>query len=74
MDVTVKLYAGLQRDKPAQLSVQLGEPANVNDLLQKMHFAQHDVEIIAVNGILGQYDTPLNNGDKVSLMPFIGGG
>lgn len=74
MVVRVKLYAWLQQKKEAVVTVSLPEPSVVNDLLREMGFAQHDVCVIAVNGVLSQYDTPLNNGDKVSLIPFICGG
>lgn len=74
MQVDVKLYAGLQQGKGAHKGVTLPEPACVADLLRALDLAEHDVELVAVNGELGQYDTPLHNGDKVSLMPFIGGG
>lgn len=74
MMVSVKLYAWLQQKKGAALTVSLPEPSVVADLLREMGFAQHDVCVIAVNGVLGQYDTPLHNGDKVSLIPFICGG
>lgn len=74
MEVSVKLYASLQTGKESRLSARLSEPAVVADLLQELNLAQHDVEIIAVNGSLSRFDTPLRHGDKVSLTPFIGGG
>ncbi len=74
MVVEVKLYAWLQQKKGALVTVSLHESSVVADLLREMGFAQHDVCVIAVNGVLGQYDTPLHNGDKVSLIPFICGG
>jgi molybdopterin converting factor small subunit len=74
MVVSVKLYAWLQQKGGAVVSVSLNEPSAVADLLREMGLAQHDVCVIAVNGVLGQHDTPLHNGDKVSLIPFICGG
>lgn len=74
MQVSVKLYPGLQHAKGSCFTIQLREPAVVADLLQELGFGQHEVEVVAVNGELRQYDTPLHHGDTVSLMPFIGGG
>ncbi len=74
MVVSVKLYAWLQQKKGAVVTVSLPEPSVINDLLREMGFAQHEVCVIAVNGVLGQHDTPLHDGDKVSLIPFICGG
>jgi sulfur carrier protein ThiS len=74
MEVTVKLYAGLQKNGKDRLSVRLSEPAVVDDLLRELGLARHDVELVAVNGVLAQFGATLHNGDMVSLMPFIGGG
>jgi sulfur carrier protein ThiS len=74
MEVAVKLYPGLPHAKGSRISIRMREPAVVADLLQELGFGELDVEIVAVNGVLGQYDTPLHHGDSVSLIPFIGGG
>ncbi len=74
MELTVKLYPGLQHAKGSRLTIHLREPAAVADLLQELGFGQHEVEVVAVNGELRQYDAPLHHGDTVVLMPFIGGG
>lgn len=74
MEVAVKLYAGLRRTHGPSVSMRLAGPALVADLLRELGVAELDVEIVAVNGELGQFDTPLHDGDRVSLMPFIGGG
>jgi sulfur carrier protein ThiS len=74
MEVAVKLFPGLRHDQGSRMSVQMREPAVVADLLRELGFGELDVEVVAVNGVLGQYDTPLHAGDSVSLIPFIGGG
>lgn len=74
MNVAVKLYPGLEHAQGPRMSIQLREPAVVADLLQELGFGELDVEIISVNGVLGQYDTPLRDGATVSLIPFMGGG
>ncbi len=74
MEVAVKLYPGLRHARGSRMSIQLREPAVVAHLLRELGFNELDVEIVAVNGVLGQYDTPLRHGATVSLIPFIGGG
>lgn len=74
MEVAVKLYPGLQHAEGSRMSLQLREPAVVADLLRVLGFTELDVEIVSVNGMLGRYDTPLRDGDKISLIPFMGGG
>ncbi len=74
MEVDVKLYPGLPHAKGSRMPIQLREPAVVADLLRELGFNELDVEIVAVNGVLGQYDTPLHDGATVSLIPFMGGG
>jgi len=74
MEVTVKLYPGLQHAQGSRMSIQLREPAVVADLLRELDFGEIDVEVVAVNGVLSQYNTPLHSGDSVSLIPFMGGG
>ena len=74
MEVAVKLYPGLPHAQGSRMTIRMREPAVVADLLRELGFNELDVEIISVNGVLSQYDTPLHDGDKVSLIPFIGGG
>jgi len=74
MEVAVKLYGGLAQQTRGRTAVTLAEPAVAADLLRSLGLADHDVEIIVVNGDIAQFDTPLHHNDKVSLMPFIGGG
>lgn len=74
MKVDVKLYPGLPHALGPRLTIPLRECAVVSDLLRELGFTELDVEIISVNGMLGQYDTPLHDGASVSLIPFMGGG
>ena len=76
MEVAVKLFGGLQHGiiKGSCVVVRMRESAVVSDLLGELFLEQHDVEIITVNGFPSQFDTPLHDGDKVSLLPFMGGG
>ncbi len=74
MEVAVKLFPGLRHAHGSRMSVQMREPSVVADLLWELGFGELDVEVVAVNGVLSQYDTPLHAGDSVSLIPFIGGG
>lgn len=46
----------------------------MRDLMAEIEIAVEDVSLIFVNGKSGAYNQVLEDGDKVSLLPSIGGG
>jgi molybdopterin converting factor small subunit len=52
----------------------LEEPATIDTLLDHLAIKQHEVGSVYVNGEYGIFSHPLADGDRVTLLPLIGGG
>jgi molybdopterin synthase sulfur carrier subunit len=73
--VEIRLYASLQKWKPSPAAgYELGGAKTVGELLALHAIPEDEVAIIMINGKRGRLDTPLADGDSVSLFPLIGGG
>ena len=75
INIEAKLYASLRRlkDEPT-FRRSLREPCLVLDFLRKEGIPDKDVAIIMLNGDRAKLDSPLSDGDVLSLFPSIGGG
>ena len=74
MRVRVSLYSALRIDRFSEAEVELPEGATVNDLLEKLGLPQQDVGIVMVNARSGTFQQRLQQGDRITLIPPIGGG
>jgi sulfur carrier protein ThiS len=74
MDVQVDLFETLKRLRPADGRVRLPDGARVSDLLAALGIAVADVGILMVNREDGRFDQELRDGDRVTVIPPIGGG
>jgi len=74
MEVEVTLYSPLQENRFSQGTVSLAEPASIDTLLQHLTIEQHEVGSVYVNGNGSTFNHPLVTGDRVTLLPLIGGG
>ena len=74
MDIEVKLYAPLQQKNRSRLLVSLDQPATIDTLLRYLEIEQHQVESVYVNGRDSTFSQSLFSGDRVTLLPLIGGG
>ena len=74
MEVEVTLYSPLQNNRFSKATVNLAEPASINSLLQHLTIEQHEVGSVYVNGKGSIFTHPLVSGDRVTLLPLIGGG
>ncbi len=74
MDIEVKLYAPLPQKNLSRAVVNLDEPATVVTLLRYLEIEQHQVESVYVNGRDSTFSQSLFSGDRVTLLPLIGGG
>lgn len=79
MNIEIHLYATLARylppdarDKSCSLSLPRG--AAVMDVIKALGILESSVKLIFVNGVHGQRDTALADGDRVGLFPPVGGG
>ena len=74
MQVTVELFSYFRQGRFKQSSIELPRGATVADLLMQLQINRSDVGIIVINGIPGTSGTLLQSGDRVTLIPLIGGG
>ncbi len=79
MKVEVRLFANLAKllppgsqKKRATLTVRKG--TTVNDLLDKLNIPSRITNIVMVNGVQGDREAELAEGDVVSVFPPIAGG
>ena len=74
MDIEVKLYAPLRHKNLSRVLVSLGQPATIETLLRYLSIEQHQVESVYINGRDSTFSQSLVPGDRVTLLPLIGGG
>lgn len=74
MDVEVSLFESLKDRRPEGGRVPLPTGARVSDLLAALGIAVADVGILMVNREDGRFDQELRDGDRVTVIPPIGGG
>ena len=72
--VTVTLYPPLRDQLFAKADVEVASPASVATLLDHLDIKAEKVESIYVNSRETGFNHPLSDGDRVSLLPMIGGG
>lgn len=74
MNIEITLYPPLRKKLFSRVPVSLVSPATVNTLLQHLAIEQHQIGSVYVNGNDTTFHQPLVTGDRVSLLPLIGGG
>jgi molybdopterin synthase sulfur carrier subunit len=74
MKITVKLFATLQRDRFIEKGIEIAPNKRVADVLADIGINPQEAAIIFINGIHGQLDSALKEGDVLALFPPIGGG
>ena len=74
MQVVVELFSYFRRGRFTKKNVELSRGDSVADLLSQLQIDLSDVGIIVINGTPGTTGTLLQSGDRVTLIPIIGGG
>jgi molybdopterin converting factor small subunit len=74
MNVYVELYATLRKGRFVKASLNLNDRSTIGDLLAKLKITRDDVGILIVNKRDATFDQELFQGDKVTVIPPIGGG
>jgi len=74
MDVEVELFEPLKCRRPADGRVRLADGAQVSDLLAALGIGVDDVGVLMVNRQDGRFDQELHDGERVTIIPLIGGG
>jgi len=74
MDVDVTLYPPLQNNRFNKATVTLAEPATIDTLLEHLVIKQYEVGSVYINGENSTFNHTIESGDRVVLLPLIGGG
>ncbi len=74
MEVEVRLFASLRRDRFRHGKLDVPEEATARDVLDRLRIAPREVAILLVNGYDAAVDRPLRANDVLSLFPLVAGG
>ena len=74
MEIEVSLFATFQQGRFVRQRVSLPAKATAVDLLDMLKIAPDDVGILVVNRRDAPLNQSLSEGDRVTLIPVIGGG
>jgi len=74
MDVDVTLYPPLQNNRFNRATVSLADPATIDTLLEHLVIKQYEIGSVYINGKNSTFNQTIESGDRVVLLPLIGGG
>ena len=74
MDVDVTLYPPLQNNRFSKGTVSLADPATIDTLLEHLVIKQYEIGSVYINGKNSTFNHTIESGDRVVLLPLIGGG
>ena len=72
--IEVRLFATLRQGREKIIMLESEPVSTVSDILRKLDIPAEEVSILLVNGFHKKTETPLQDGDIVSLFPPVGGG
>ncbi len=74
MEIKVRLFATLRENRGKELMIKISDGNTVKEIISELGIAKEEVAILLINGRDGLLDTPLKEGDVVSIFPPVGGG
>ena len=74
MQVIVKLFASLQKDRFDTEEFELADGTRIRHILEMTGIPESEAALIFVNNRHADLDTVLNDGDTLAFFPPIGGG
>lgn len=74
MKVRVILFSILCQGRFDQADVEVPERATVSDVLAEIELPMNDIGVVMVNSACGTFQQKLNGGDRLTLLPHLGGG
>ncbi len=74
MQIDVTLYPPLTVGRFTRQAVAITDPATVAGLLAKVGIPQEQVASVYLNGQSCTFAQPLADGDRLTVLPYIGGG
>ena len=74
MIITARLFATLREGRGKEIEIEIPEPVTFRDVLAKLDIDEADAAIKLINGRHSENDSPIKEGDVVSIFPPVGGG
>lgn len=74
VQLTIKLFAGFQRDRFAIETRAYAEPPTVGEIVDGLAIARAEVGVMMINGRNAEFDDRPAAGDVLAVFPVIGGG
>ena len=72
--IEVRLFATLRQGRQKVYHLEPGSVKNVQDVMDAVDVPRSEVNIMLINGFHQKPETPVKDGDLVSLFPAVGGG
>lgn len=72
--IEVRLFATFRENREKKYFFELDKGTNILDILNKLDIDREDASLVLLNGIDGDVDRELKDGDVLSLFPPVGGG
>lgn len=72
--IEVRLFAGLRQGRQKIYQMEPDSIATVQDIMDRLSIDRKEVNILLINGFHQKPETPVKDGDIVSLFPAVGGG
>ena len=74
MKAKIKLFATLQKGRFNISELELHDGTSISELIKILKIDEKDAAIIFINGIHGDMNSVIKEGDDVAIFPPIGGG
>ena len=72
--IEVRLFATLRQGRQKVYHVESSSVKTVQDIMDVLDVPRSEVNIMLINGFHQKPETPVKDGDIVSLFPAVGGG
>ena len=72
--VEVRLFATLRQGRQKVYHVEHSSVNTIQDIIDMLEIPRGEVNIMLINGFHQKPETPVKDGDIVSLFPAVGGG
>jgi molybdopterin converting factor small subunit len=74
VQIKVKLFATLRKNREKEMMMDLVQGATPKDILERLNIREEEATIIMINGRGAIPDQVLEDNDTVSIFPPVGGG
>lgn len=74
MKIEIRLFATFREGREKKQLLELNENTSIKNILDLLQIDEKEIAILLLNGIDGDANRPLKDGDVLSLFPPVGGG